>query len=102
MFLKSIVEAGKYRAVIDRRYPLEQVVEATQYVETKQKTGNVVLMVGDDARELGELLQPRPHAGQRCVERAERHGRVRLQVDNVVRDGEMRNDRGRRAHESDV
>jgi NADPH:quinone reductase-like Zn-dependent oxidoreductase len=50
VFLKTIIEAGKYRPVIDRRYPLDQVVEATRYVETKQKTGNVVLIVNGDSR----------------------------------------------------
>jgi NADPH:quinone reductase-like Zn-dependent oxidoreductase len=45
VFLKELLEAGAYRPVIDRTYPLEDVVEATKYVETGQKTGNVVLKV---------------------------------------------------------
>jgi NADPH:quinone reductase-like Zn-dependent oxidoreductase len=44
-FLKGLIKEGKYRAVIDRLYPLEQVVDATRYVETGQKTGNVVLTI---------------------------------------------------------
>jgi NADPH:quinone reductase-like Zn-dependent oxidoreductase len=45
VLLKGLIERGVYRAVIDRTYPLEDVVEATAYVETGQKTGNVVLTV---------------------------------------------------------
>ena len=44
-FLRGLLEAGEYRAVIDRCYPLEEVVEATRYVETWQKTGNVIITV---------------------------------------------------------
>jgi NADPH:quinone reductase-like Zn-dependent oxidoreductase len=50
LFLGGLIEAGEYRPVIDRCYPLEQVVEATRYVETRQKTGNVVLTVSGDRR----------------------------------------------------
>ena len=39
------MDTGRYRAVIDRSYPLEDVVEAAMYVDTGEKTGNVVLTV---------------------------------------------------------
>jgi NADPH:quinone reductase-like Zn-dependent oxidoreductase len=45
LLLKQLLECGEYRAVIDRSYPLEDIVEASRYVETQQKTGNVVLTV---------------------------------------------------------
>ena len=47
--VKSLVEEGKYRPVIDRRYGLDEIVEAIRYVELGQKTGNVVLRIGEAA-----------------------------------------------------
>ena len=51
LLLKELIEDGRYVAVVDRRYPMEDVIDATRYVETEQKTGNVVLTIdGDRAR----------------------------------------------------
>lgn len=45
IFLKALVEKGEYKPVIDRQYRLDQVAEAYSYVETGQKTGNVVIKI---------------------------------------------------------
>lgn len=45
LFIKKLCEDGKFQAVIDRTYPLEEIADAYRYVETARKTGNVVIRV---------------------------------------------------------
>jgi NADPH:quinone reductase-like Zn-dependent oxidoreductase len=47
-FLAQLAHAGKFRPVIDRRYPFEQIVEAHRYVDTGRKKGNVVISLAHD------------------------------------------------------
>jgi NADPH:quinone reductase-like Zn-dependent oxidoreductase len=51
-YLKGLVESRQFTPVVDRTHTLEEIVEAYRYVETQQKTGNVVITVaGDGDRE---------------------------------------------------
>ena len=44
-YLKGLIESGQFTPVVDRTYPLEEIVDAYRYVETQQKIGNVVITI---------------------------------------------------------
>ena len=48
IFLKELAERGKFKPIIDRVYPLDEILEAYQYVESRQKIGNVVLRINSE------------------------------------------------------
>ena len=45
VYLKQLIEAGSFTPLIDRRYPLDEIVDAYRYVGTGRKVGNVVIEV---------------------------------------------------------
>lgn len=62
-YLRGLVESGQFRPLIDRRYQLDQIVEAYEYVETGQKIGNVVITVKSRNSEQGQRGSSGPPFG---------------------------------------
>jgi hypothetical protein len=55
--LKAMVEDGRIRSIVDKVYPMEQVIDAHRRVEAEQRLGAVVLAIGDDDQGQGQGIQ---------------------------------------------
>jgi NADPH:quinone reductase-like Zn-dependent oxidoreductase len=55
-----LLESGEFKPVIDRRYPLDETVEAYRYVETGRKIGNVVITVAEPVARREPRRNPAP------------------------------------------
>ena len=54
LFIKKLIEEGRFKAVIDRKYSMEEIAEAYRYVEKGQKTGNVIITLKDNNKSQDE------------------------------------------------
>ena len=59
-YLRGLLESGEFKPVIDRRYPLDETVEAYRYVETGRKIGNVVITVAEPVARREPRRNPAP------------------------------------------